>query len=176
MQSIHGQPHQGQLQKIYYDKKGAAKYFVKSKRGLAKYIIVFSTFVFRKLLFYIYPFTGVTLRRNKMNMQVELKKNASNNVAKWLFAGVIMLMVQILLGGITRLTESGLSITEWKPITGTLPPLNTTQWMEEFNKYNHTDQFRYLNSSFFLSDFNFLFFWEWFHRAWARLMGLVFLI
>ena len=109
-------------------------------------------------------------------MQVELKKNASGNVAKWLFAGVIMLMVQILLGGITRLTESGLSITEWKPITGILPPINTAQWMEEFNKYKHTDQFRYLNSSFSLSDFKFIFFWEWFHRTWARLMGLVFLI
>jgi len=109
-------------------------------------------------------------------MHVELKRNTSNNVAKWLFAGVIMLMVQILLGGITRLTESGLSITEWKPITGILPPINTAQWMEEFNKYKHTDQFRYLNSSFSLSDFKFIFFWEWFHRTWARLMGLVFLI
>ena len=55
-------------------------------------------------------------------MRVDLQKNSSKNVARWLFAGVIMLIVQILLGGITRLTESGLSITEWKPITGTLPP------------------------------------------------------
>jgi heme a synthase len=111
-----------------------------------------------------------------MNMQVELKKNFSNNVAKWLFAGVIMLMVQILLGGITRLTESGLSITEWKPITGILPPLNTSQWITEFDRYKHTDQFRYMHSSFSLSDFKFIFFWEWFHRTWARLMGLVFLV
>jgi heme a synthase len=109
-------------------------------------------------------------------MQVELKKNSSNNVAKWLFAGVIMLMVQILLGGITRLTESGLSITEWKPITGILPPLNTSQWIIEFDRYKHTDQFRYMHSSFSLSDFKFIFFWEWFHRTWARLMGLVFLV
>ncbi|MGH2647610.1 MAG: COX15/CtaA family protein, partial [Ginsengibacter sp.] len=58
---------------------------------------------------------------------MELKRNTSKNVAKWLFAGVIMLMIQILLGGITRLTESGLSITEWKPITGILPPLNIAQ-------------------------------------------------
>ncbi|HEY5405980.1 MAG TPA: COX15/CtaA family protein [Ginsengibacter sp.] len=109
-------------------------------------------------------------------MQDELKNKASNNVAKWLFAGVIMLMVQILLGGITRLTESGLSITEWKPITGILPPLNTTQWMTEFDRYKHTDQFRYMNSNFSLSNFKFIFFWEWFHRTWARLMGLVFLV
>ena len=85
-------------------------------------------------------------------------------------------MVQILLGGITRLTESGLSITEWKPITGVLPPLNATQWMMEFDKYKHTDQFRYMNSSFSLSDFKFIFFWEWFHRTWARLMALVFIV
>ena len=91
-------------------------------------------------------------------MQGELKTDISNNVAKWLFAGVIMLMVQILLGGITRLTESGLSITEWKPITGILPPLNTTQWMTEFDQYKHTDQFRYMNSNFSLSDFKFIFF------------------
>ena len=109
-------------------------------------------------------------------MTVELKRTMPNNVAKWLFAGVIMLMIQILLGGITRLTESGLSITEWKPITGILPPLNTTQWMTEFDRYKHTDQFRYMNSNFSLSDFKFIFFWEWFHRTWARLMGIVFLV
>lgn len=87
-----------------------------------------------------------------------------------------MLIVQIILGGITRLTESGLSITEWNPITGILPPLSTPQWVAEFDKYKHTDQFRYLNSNFSLSDFKSIFFWEWLHRAWARLMGFVFLI
>src|SRR5665647_121501 len=109
-------------------------------------------------------------------MQGELQKNSSKYIARWLFAGVIMIMVQILLGGITRLTESGLSITEWKPITGALPPLNPAQWMAEFNKYKHTDQFRYMNSDFTLSNFKSIFFWEWFHRTWARLMGLVFLV
>ncbi len=109
-------------------------------------------------------------------MTGELKNSSTKNIARWLFLGVIMLVVQIVLGGITRLTESGLSITEWKPITGILPPLNTSQWMEEFDKYKHTDQFRYLNSNFSLHNFKFIFFWEWFHRTWARLMGLVFLI
>jgi cytochrome c oxidase assembly protein subunit 15 len=108
-------------------------------------------------------------------MQVELQKNSSKNIARWLFAGIIMLMIQILLGGITRLTESGLSITEWKPLTGVLLPLNTEQWMSEFDKYKHTDQFRYIHADFSLSDFKFIFFWEWFHRIWARLMGVVFL-
>ena len=109
-------------------------------------------------------------------MHGDLKQDSSKYVARWLFLGVFMLIVQIILGGITRLTESGLSITEWNPITGILPPLNTSQWMAEFDKYKHTDQFRYLNSNFSLSDFKSIFFWEWLHRAWARLMGFVFLI
>lgn len=100
----------------------------------------------------------------------------NKNIAKWLYLGVFMLVVQIILGGITRLTESGLSITEWNPITGALPPLNTAQWQMEFDKYKGTDQFRYIHAGFSLSDFKFIFFWEWFHRTWARLMGIVFLI
>ena len=104
-----------------------------------------------------------------------MDKNSSKKVATWLFIGVGMLIVQIVLGGITRLTQSGLSITEWNPITGVIPPLNTHQWMAEFDKYKNTDQFRYLNSGFTLSDFKYIFFWEWFHRLWARLMGVVFL-
>ncbi len=96
-------------------------------------------------------------------------------VAIWLLAGVIMIMIQVLLGGITRLTESGLSITEWKPVTGILPPLSQAKWMEEFDKYKSTDQFKYVHQYFSLSDFKHIFFWEWFHRVWARLMGLVFI-
>lgn len=107
----------------------------------------------------------------------ELIANKSNkNIAVWLYLGVFMLMIQILLGGITRLTESGLSITEWNPITGTLPPLNNVQWQVEFDKYKETDQFRYIHADFSLSDFKFIFFWEWLHRTWARLMGIVFLL
>lgn len=97
-------------------------------------------------------------------------------IAVWLLIGVAMIIIQILLGGITRLTESGLSITEWKPLTGILPPLNNTQWQLEFDKYKGTDQFRLIHSDFALSDFKFIFFWEWLHRLWARLLGVVFLI
>ncbi len=99
----------------------------------------------------------------------------SRAVATWLLIGVGMIIIQIILGGITRLTESGLSITEWKPITGTLPPLNLAAWQIEFEKYKHTDQFRYIHADFSLRDFKFIFFWEWFHRLWARLLGLVFI-
>ena len=87
-----------------------------------------------------------------------------------------MIVIQVLIGGITRLTESGLSITEWKPITGTLPPLNDIAWHAEFDRYKVTDQFKYVHQNFTLAEFKSIFFWEWFHRVWARLMGMVFLV
>lgn len=99
---------------------------------------------------------------------------SSKLVATWLLIGVGMTIIQIALGGITRLTGSGLSITEWDVVTGSLPPLNEQQWMTEFNKYRQTPQFQYLNFEFTLPDFKFIFFWEWFHRLWARTIGLVF--
>jgi len=103
------------------------------------------------------------------------KQRAQKQIATWLLIGVGMIVIQVLIGGITRLTESGLSITEWKPLTGTLPPLNDVAWQAEFDKYKGTDQFKYVHQHFSLSEFKFIFFWEWFHRTWARLMGLVFL-
>lgn len=87
-----------------------------------------------------------------------------------------MLLIQVILGGITRLTGSGLSITEWDVAAGVVPPLNTAQWQDAFEKYRHTPQFRLVNSGFSLSDFKFIFFWEWFHRFWARMVGVVFLV
>jgi cytochrome c oxidase assembly protein subunit 15 len=97
-------------------------------------------------------------------------------VANWIFLGIGMLIVQVLLGGITRLTGSGLSITEWKPLMGALPPVNEAQWQKAFNSYQQIAQFKYLNPHFTLNDFKFIFFWEWFHRLWARIIGVVFLI
>ena len=107
-----------------------------------------------------------------------LKKDYKKNrvIATWLLIGVGMLIIQILLGGITRLTGSGLSITEWNVVTGTLPPLNEQQWLAEFSKYQQTPQFHLLNAEFTLHDFKCIFFWEWFHRLWARLIGVVFTI
>lgn len=110
-------------------------------------------------------------------MKKELQQlRSSRPVAIWLLAGVFMIIVQILLGGITRLTGSGLSITEWKPIMGVLPPMNEQDWNNAFEKYKQIAQYKYLNSHFTLSDFKFIFFWEWFHRLWARLIGVVFII
>lgn len=105
-----------------------------------------------------------------------LREGRNGVVAKWLLIGVVMIVIQVLIGGITRLTESGLSITEWKPLTGALPPLNHADWVTEFEKYRTTDQFKYVHQDFSLNKFKFIFFWEWFHRLWARLMGMVFLV
>lgn len=115
-----------------------------------------------------------------MNLEQELiglsedKKNKA--VAYWIFIGVAMLIIQVLLGGITRLTGSGLSITEWKPIMGALPPLNENQWQKAFEQYQQIAQYKYLNYKFTLSNFKFIFFWEWFHRLWARLIAVAFAI
>lgn len=103
-------------------------------------------------------------------------KNSSKPVAIWIGIGVLMLVIQVILGGVTRLTGSGLSITEWNVITGTIPPLNEDAWIKEFEKYKQTPQYQLLNIDFQLSDFKFIFFWEWLHRFWARLIGVVFII
>ncbi len=97
-------------------------------------------------------------------------------VAIWLLVGAGMIIIQVLLGGITRLTGSGLSITEWKPIMGALPPMNEQDWTSAFQKYQQISQYKYVNAHFTLGDFKFIYFWEWFHRLWARLIGVVFLV
>jgi cytochrome c oxidase assembly protein subunit 15 len=104
------------------------------------------------------------------------EERSTRIVANWIFLGVGMLIIQVLLGGITRLTGSGLSITEWKPIMGALPPMNEADWQTAFNKYQQIAQYKYINNHFTLTDFKFIFFWEWFHRVWARFIGVVFLI
>ncbi len=109
-------------------------------------------------------------------MNNKLALRSSRPVAIWLLVGVGMIMIQVLLGGITRLTGSGLSITEWKPIMGTLPPMNDQDWNTAFEKYKQIAQFKYVNPHFGLSDFKFIFFWEWFHRLWARLIAVAFAI
>lgn len=100
----------------------------------------------------------------------------SRPIAIWLLAGVFMIVVQIILGGITRLTDSGLSITEWKPLLGTLPPMNEAQWNEAFNGYKQIAQFKQIHSYFTLDDFKHIFFWEWLHRRWGTLIGVVFAV
>ena len=103
-------------------------------------------------------------------------KSSYRPVAIWIGIGIIMLIIQVVLGGVTRLTGSGLSITEWNVITGTIPPLTENAWLTEFHKYQQTPQYQLLNTNFTLADFKFIFFWEWLHRFWARLIGVVFII
>jgi cytochrome c oxidase assembly protein subunit 15 len=100
----------------------------------------------------------------------------SHAVAIWMYIGVGMLLIQVILGGVTRLTGSGLSITEWNVLTGTFPPLTNEKWFQEFDKYRQTPQYLLINSDFTLSDFKFIYFWEWLHRLWARLIAVAFLI
>lgn len=107
---------------------------------------------------------------------VSSSTNSSRPVANWIMIGVVMLIIQVILGGITRLTGSGLSITEWNVITGTIPPLTDAKWAEEFAKYKQTPQYQLLNTDFTTGDFKFIFFWEWMHRFWARLIGVVFIV
>ncbi len=96
----------------------------------------------------------------------------------WLLIGVILVFFQIFIGGVTRLTDSGLSITEWEVIQGTLPPMNAEAWDVAFEKYKLAakKQFETINADMTLSEFKVIYFWEYFHRLWARMMGLVFII
>ena len=95
-------------------------------------------------------------------------------IANWLFAVALLVFFMVVVGGITRLTESGLSITEWKPITGALPPLNEAQWLSEFAKYQATPEYQQINNGMAMADFKFIYFWEWAHRLLARLVGVAF--
>lgn len=93
----------------------------------------------------------------------------------WLWIGIIMTLIQVMLGGITRLTGSGLSITEWDVIMGAMPPSNTQEWNEAFEKYKAFPQYQLVNKNMNLEGFKRIFFWEYLHRNWARLIGLVFI-
>jgi cytochrome c oxidase assembly protein subunit 15 len=94
----------------------------------------------------------------------------------WLLAVAAMIFALVLVGGATRLTESGLSIVEWKPVTGTLPPLSAGDWETEFEKYKSIPQYQQLNRGMSLDEFKTIYWWEWTHRLLGRLVGVVFLL
>ncbi|EAU84615.2 electron transfer protein 1 [Coprinopsis cinerea okayama7 len=100
---------------------------------------------------------------------------ANKTVGAWLLFSSTLVFAVIVVGGVTRLTEAGLSITEWRPITGILPPLSHEEWMEEFDKYKATPEFKMLNSQATLDDFKFIFYMEWGHRILGRLIGVAFI-
>jgi cytochrome c oxidase assembly protein subunit 15 len=97
-------------------------------------------------------------------------------VRAWLIAVAALIALMVLVGGATRLTESGLSIVEWKPVTGTLPPLTQAHWNEAFEAYKAIPQYRELNSGMSLDEFKTIFWWEWSHRLLGRVIGLVYLL
>ena len=97
-------------------------------------------------------------------------------VGTWLLIGCIMVFFQVILGGITRLTESGLSITEWKPVKGTIPPLNEQEWNQEFDRYKEKVQYKVINEGMTVAEYKWIYFWDYFHRLWARLMLVAFVV
>ncbi len=101
---------------------------------------------------------------------------ADRSVSAWLLVLIIMVMAMVLLGGATRLTNSGLSITEWRPISGALPPLSNADWLSEFAKYQKIPEFSVENPDMDLAAFKFIYFMEWSHRQLGRLIGLVCLL
>ncbi|WP_233280639.1 COX15/CtaA family protein [Devosia rhizoryzae] len=108
--------------------------------------------------------------------QISFASDRLRPVRIWLYGLAAFVLLIVVVGGITRLTESGLSITSWKPLSGVIPPLNQAQWDAEFEAYKQIPQYSVLNSWMSLDDFKYIFFWEWFHRLLARALGLVFLV
>ena len=99
-----------------------------------------------------------------------------NIFSLWLIILAFSVILIILIGGYTRISDSGLSITEWQPLSGILFPLTEQSWILEFEKYKLIDEFKLVNASMTLSEFKFIYFWEWFHRAFARLIGFIYLL
>ena len=94
----------------------------------------------------------------------------------WLLALTTMVLLIIIIGGLTRLTDSGLSMTDWRPLLGVIPPLGQDKWLIVFEMYKQTPEFKIVNRNMTLEEFKFIFWWEWFHRVFARLIGVVFII
>lgn len=100
-------------------------------------------------------------------------KGARRGIRAWLMVIFLMVALMVVIGGLTRLTDSGLSITEWRPITGAIPPMGAEAWNSEFTKYQATPQYEALNRGMELSEFQFIYWWEWGHRQLGRTVGLV---
>lgn len=100
----------------------------------------------------------------------------NKSIAVWLFICALAVFLMATIGAVTRLTESGLSIVEWKPVTGALPPLNAGDWQAEFDKYQSSPQYKKINKGMTLEEFKKIFFWEWLHRLWGRLIGIFYAV
>jgi cytochrome c oxidase assembly protein subunit 15 len=108
---------------------------------------------------------------------ISARQAANNSAVRWWLVSVAALIaIMVLVGGATRLTESGLSIVEWKPVTGALPPLSEAQWTQAFEGYKTIPQYRELNAGMSLADFKTIFWWEWSHRLLGRVIGVAYLL
>lgn len=103
-----------------------------------------------------------------------MNPNSSAPLRRWLLLCCAMIFIMAIIGAVTRLTESGLSITEWAPVTGAVPPLNEADWQQAFAAYQRIPQYQTLNQGMSLAEFKYIYFWEWLHRLWGRLIGLVY--
>jgi cytochrome c oxidase assembly protein subunit 15 len=97
-------------------------------------------------------------------------------VRRWLYLVALLIVLMVTVGGATRLTDSGLSITEWKPIHGVIPPLNAAEWLEEFDRYRQIPEYQQINRGMSLAEFKGIFWWEWAHRFLGRLIGVFMLV
>ena len=105
-----------------------------------------------------------------------IEENKNIYISYWLLLITFLVALAIIIGGLTRLTSSGLSMVDWRPIMGTIPPLTDLAWIEVFNRYKTTPEFQIVNKSMTLYEFKYIFLWEWFHRFFARFIGLVFIL
>jgi len=105
-----------------------------------------------------------------------MKENPNKSVVVWLLSGCLLIFLMVIIGGITRLTNSGLSMVDWKLIMGSIPPLNESEWLQTFEQYKQFPEYQKVNTHFTLSEFKSIFFWEYLHRLIGRIIGLVFII
>lgn len=101
---------------------------------------------------------------------------AERHIGFWLFTCAAAVFLMALIGAVTRLTESGLSIVEWKPVTGALPPLSAADWEHAFDLYKTSPQYRKVNFGMSLAEFRQIYFWEWLHRLWGRMIGVIYFV
>ncbi|VAV87135.1 Heme A synthase, cytochrome oxidase biogenesis protein Cox15-CtaA [hydrothermal vent metagenome] len=111
-----------------------------------------------------------------MSELTEKQRSARPAIRAWLYFVAILIFAMVIVGGATRLTDSGLSITEWKPLLGAIPPLNEADWMAAFNKYRQIPEYTQINKGMSLAEFQFIYWWEWSHRFLGRFIGLAFAV
>ncbi len=106
----------------------------------------------------------------------KVSPNYKQAIFIWLITLTLMVLTIIVIGGLTRLTDSGLSMTDWRPLLGIIPPLNKNSWQTVFEMYKLTPEFKIVNKNMSLEEFKYIFWWEWFHRVFARMIGIVFVL